>query len=128
MRKHFLRMPKSTVWFQPVAGGLLVGLLGWFVPDVLGVGYGFVDDALNGEMLLNMMALLVVLKVVATATCYASGNAGGIFGPSLFIGAMMGGAVGGVAHSLVAGLHRQRRAPMRWWGWARRSPASFARR
>ena len=44
------------------------------------------------------MALLVVLKIVATATCYSSGNAGGIFGPSLFIGAMMGGAVGGVAH------------------------------
>ena len=46
------------------------------------------------------MALLVLLKVVATATCYASGNAGGIFGPSLFIGAMLGGAVGGVAHHL----------------------------
>jgi CIC family chloride channel protein len=48
MRKRFLRMPKSTVWLQPVAGGLLVGLLGWFVPQVLGVGYGFVDQALNG--------------------------------------------------------------------------------
>src|SRR5215467_12183135 len=47
------------------------------------------------------MALLVLLKVVATATCYASGNAGGIFGPSLFIGAMAGGAVGGVAHLLL---------------------------
>ena len=48
-----------------------------------------------------MMALLVCLKLVATATCYASGNAGGIFGPSLFIGAMLGGAVGGVAHMLL---------------------------
>ena len=47
------------------------------------------------------MALLVLLKLVATATCYASGNAGGIFGPSLFMGAMMGGAVGGVAHMLM---------------------------
>ena len=45
--------------------------------------------------------MLVLLKVVATATCYASGNAGGIFGPSLFIGAMLGGAVGGVAHWLM---------------------------
>jgi chloride channel protein, CIC family len=101
LRKRFLRMPKSTVWFQPVAGGLLVGLLGWFVPQVLGVGYGFVDDALNGKLLIATMALLVGLKLIATATCYASGNAGGIFGPSLFIGAMTGGAIGGVAHWLL---------------------------
>jgi CIC family chloride channel protein len=101
MRKRFLRMPKSTVWLQPVAGGLLVGVLGWFVPQVLGVGYGFVDQALNGKMLIGTMALLVGLKVIATATCYASGNAGGIFGPSLFMGAMAGGAVGGVAHWLM---------------------------
>jgi CBS domain-containing protein len=52
-------------------------------------------------MLIGAMALLVCLKIVATSTCYASGNAGGIFGPSLFIGAMMGGAVGGVAHQLL---------------------------
>lgn len=101
LRKHFLRMPKSTQWCQPVAGGLLVGLLGWFVPEVLGVGYGHVSQALNGQIVLGTMALLMVLKVVATATCYASGNAGGIFGPSLFIGAMMGGAVGGIAHLLL---------------------------
>jgi CIC family chloride channel protein len=100
-RKHFLAMPKSTVWFQPVAGGLMVGMLGWFVPGVLGVGYGFVGDALNGHVLIGTMALLVCLKLVATSTCYASGNAGGIFGPSLFIGAMMGGAVGGVGHLLL---------------------------
>lgn len=100
-RKHFLRMPAFTRWFQPVAGGLTVGILGWFVPQVLGVGYGFVSLALNGQMVLSMMALLVVLKIVATSTCYASGNAGGIFGPSLFIGAMIGGSVGGAAHSLL---------------------------
>src|SRR5205085_5004605 len=52
-------------------------------------------------MLLSVMAMLVLLKVIATATCYSSGNAGGIFGPSLFIGAMMGGACGGVAHHLL---------------------------
>ena len=100
-RKHFLRMPPSTVPFQPVVGGLLIGLFGWFVPQAMGVGYGFVDDALNGKMVLAVMALLVCLKVVGTATCYASGNAGGIFGPSLFMGAMMGGAFGGVAHMLL---------------------------
>ena len=101
LRKYFLRMPLWTTWFQPVAGGLLVGVLGWFVPEVLGVGYNHVSEALNSRVALGTMALLVALKLVATATCYASGNAGGIFGPSLFIGAMMGGAFGGGAHILM---------------------------
>jgi len=72
--------------------------MGWFVPQVLGVGYGFVGEALNGRMAFQLMALLVVLKLVAVTTSYATGNAGGIFGPSLFIGAMLGGVVGTVAH------------------------------
>jgi chloride channel protein, CIC family len=101
MRERFLRFPAKTLWFQPVAGGLMVGLMGWFVPQVLGVGYGYVGDALNGRMAFNLMLLLVVLKLLAVTTSYASGNAGGIFGPSLFIGAMLGGAVGTVAHRLL---------------------------
>src|SRR5208282_5734985 len=100
IRARFLRFPQKTVWFQPVAGGLLVGVMGWFVPQVLGVGYGFVGEALNGRMAFRLMALLVVLKLVAVTTSYATGNAGGIFGPSLFIGAMLGGTVGTVAHHL----------------------------
>jgi chloride channel protein, CIC family len=100
MRARFLRFPQKTVWFQPLAGGLLVGLIGWFVPQVLGVGYGYVGDALNGNMAFKMMLLLVVLKLLTVTTSYASGNAGGIFGPALFIGAMLGGAVGTVAHHL----------------------------
>ncbi len=100
MRARFLRFPQKTLWLQPVVGGLLVGAMGWFVPQVLGVGYGFVGDALNGRMALQLMALLVVLKLIAVTTSYASGNAGGIFGPALFIGAMLGGTVGTVAHHL----------------------------
>jgi len=100
-RKRFLQLPERTRWCQPALGGLTVGVLGWFVPDVLGVGYSFVGQALNGQLVVPAMALLACLKVIATATCYASGNAGGIFGPSLFMGAMMGGAVGGSAHLLI---------------------------
>jgi len=100
MRARFLRFPQKTVWFQPVAGGLLVGVMGWFVPQVLGVGYGFVGEALNGRMAFQLMLLLVVLKLIAVTASYASGNAGGIFGPALFIGAMLGGTVGTVAHHL----------------------------
>ena len=101
IRQRFLDMPQRTRWFQPVAGGLTVGVLGFFVPEVLGVGYGRVSDALNGNMAVQAMIVLVVLKFVATATCYGSGNAGGIFGPSLFIGAMLGGSVGSLAHFLL---------------------------
>ena len=100
LRELFARFPKSTVWVQPVAGGLTVGIIGYFFPDVMGVGYSFVDKLLNGDVVLKLVILLALLKIVATAICYASGNAGGIFGPSLFIGATLGAAVGSVAHSL----------------------------
>ena len=98
LRQLFLRMPKWTAWFQPVGGGLLTGLIGWQLPQVLGVGYGYVGDVLNGKMALRLMVLLVVFKLLAVTTSYASGNAGGIFGPSLFIGATLGGSLGSVAH------------------------------
>ena len=100
MRARFLRFPRKTVWFQPVAGGLTVGIMGWFVPQLLGVGYKHVGEVLNSGMALRLMILLLVLKLVAVATSYASGNAGGIFGPSLFLGAMLGGIVGSVAHGM----------------------------
>jgi len=100
LRKAFARLPRRTAWLYPVAGGLCVGALGYFVPAVLGVGYDQVERVLNGDTLLSAVVVLAVLKIIATAVCYASGNAGGIFGPSLFIGAMIGGAVGHVAHQL----------------------------
>ena len=100
MRERFLRLPRKTVWFQPLAGGLLVGVMGWFVPQILGVGYTHVGAALNGGMALKLMVLLLVLKFFAVTTSYASGNAGGIFGPALFLGSMLGGIVGTAAHYL----------------------------
>ena len=103
LRKWFQKQPRKTVWFQPVAGGLLVGVMGCFVPQVMGVGYKFVGDALNDHLAIRLMLILLALKLVATAVSYASGSAGGIFGPSLFLGAMLGGAIGGVAHQLFPG-------------------------
>lgn len=98
MRQRFLLLPRKTRWWHPVVGGILVGIMGWFVPEVLGVGYGYVGQALNGSLAFKLMVILVVLKLFAITTSYASGNAGGIFGPALFLGAMLGGAVGHVAH------------------------------
>jgi CIC family chloride channel protein len=103
MRKFFLHLPKSTRWWHPVVGGATVGLMGWFLPQVLGVGYSYVGSALDGTMALKLMLLLVVLKLFGVTVSYASGNAGGIFGPSLFLGAMLGGAIGTVAHHLLPG-------------------------
>ncbi len=100
MRQRFLKFPRKTLPFQPVVGGIVVGMMGWFVPQVLGVGYEHVGAVLNGGMALKLMVLLLVLKLFAVITSYASGNAGGIFGPSLFLGAMLGGTVGSIAHHL----------------------------
>src|SRR5271155_2862859 len=100
MRERFRMFPRWTRWLQPVAGGIVSGLIAWRIPQVLGVGYQFVGDALNNNMAFKLMALLVVFKLIAVVTSYASGNAGGIFGPSLFIGAMLGGTLGSVVHHL----------------------------
>lgn len=94
LRAFFLNMPKSTAIFQPAIGGLMIGVVLVFVPQVMGVGYEYVDQALNGGMLLQTMLLLCIVKLGATIISYASGNAGGIFAPSLYLGAMAGGVVG----------------------------------
>lgn len=103
LRARFLRLPRKTMWFQPALGGIAVGVMGWFVPQTLGVGYSYVGNVLNGRMALRLMVLLLVFKLFAVVISYASGNAGGIFGPALFLGAMLGGAVGTVAHNFFPG-------------------------
>jgi CIC family chloride channel protein len=100
LRLLFKRLPPSTKAWQPAMGGAAIGLILVYVPAVMGVGYEYVNQALNGGLLLRTMVLLCVVKVGATIISYASGNAGGIFAPSLFIGAMAGGAVGMAVHRL----------------------------
>jgi chloride channel protein, CIC family len=99
LRAAFLKLPRRTAAFQPVVGGLVVGFLLLVTPAVMGVGYDYVDQALNGELLLPTLAALCFLKLIATTVSYASGNAGGIFAPSLYIGAMAGGALGIIVHT-----------------------------
>jgi CIC family chloride channel protein len=94
LRAFFLALPERTVILQPAAGGLAAGIMLAFVPQVMGVGYQYVDQALSGGLVLKVMVLLCAAKLVATVISYASGNAGGIFAPSLYIGAMAGGAFG----------------------------------
>jgi CIC family chloride channel protein len=100
LRGVFLRLPRATLIVQPAIGGAAIGALLLIVPEVRGVGYDYVDQALNGGLVLRTLLLLCVMKLVATVISYCSGNAGGIFAPSLFIGAMAGGAVGAVINRL----------------------------
>ena len=86
--------------YKPVIGGLLIGIMGRFVPEIFGTGYGTVEEAIWGRMLPTTLALLVVMKMAATSVTLAFGGSGGVFGPSMFIGAMLGGAFGWAAHAL----------------------------
>lgn len=97
-RAWFQALPSWSRWLQPAAGGLVIGAMLLIMPEVRGVGYESVDQALNGGLLLQTLAALAVMKLVATIVSYSSGNAGGIFAPSLYIGAMAGGAVGTLVH------------------------------
>lgn len=100
LRAAFLRMPASMKIVQPAIGGVCIGLILLAAPQVMGVGYEYVDEALNGGMAFRLLAFLCFAKLVATIVSYASGNAGGIFAPSLYIGAMAGGALGTLVHRL----------------------------
>jgi CIC family chloride channel protein len=87
-------------WLRPAAGGLLIGAMAIELPHVLGVGYEATDMALNGQLTLTFLIVLLVAKIVATAIALGCGFGGGIFSPSLFIGAMTGGAFGILATSV----------------------------
>jgi CIC family chloride channel protein len=79
-------------------GGLLVGGIGWIDPRAMGGGLGIIQEAIWGHITLSSMLLLVLLKILATSSTISSGGSGGVFGPSLFIGGMLGGCVGIVGH------------------------------
>ncbi|MBI4184778.1 MAG: chloride channel protein [Proteobacteria bacterium] len=98
-----VRMP-LPVWVRPGAGGLLVGLIAAFFPQVLGVGYEATDLALKGAFPFALLAALVAAKTAATAISLGSGFGGGVFSPSLVIGAMLGGAFGVVATGIAPDL------------------------
>lgn len=94
VRRATLGLSPRARMLLPAVGGAIVGLILIAVPAVMGVGYEYIDQALNGELLMGGLLLYGAVKLVATLVSYVTGNAGGIFAPSLFMGAMAGGAVG----------------------------------
>ena len=81
-------------FLKPALGGLIVGGIGLFFPQVFGVGYDVIEMTLAGEYVLGLMAVLLVLKLLATSITLGSGGSGGVFAPSLYLGSMLGGALG----------------------------------
>ncbi len=100
----FRKIPVSPI-LRTALGGLLLGSLAFFIPQILSGGYGYVQQAINNELTLQLMAVLVLAKIVATTVTISSGGSGGVFGPSLYIGAMVGGVCGKLFDQLWPGLH-----------------------
>jgi CIC family chloride channel protein len=91
-------------FLKPALGGLLLGLLLLRWPQVFGVGYGGINVALNGTMPALLLLVLILVKILATSITLGSGGSGGVFAPSLFIGAMTGGFFGWCAGHFLPGL------------------------
>jgi CIC family chloride channel protein len=96
-RPRLRALPHWTQYFQPAAAGLIIGLIGYFgAPQVMGAGYEYMDQAMHDQFTWQMLATLAGLKIIATTLSFTTGTPGGMFAPTLFIGAMLGGAVGGL--------------------------------
>jgi CIC family chloride channel protein len=93
----FDRIPIPEYW-KPAIGGLVVGGIGIFLPHVFGVGYSTITDALNSALPASLLLMLLFAKLAATSITIGSGGSGGIFAPSLFLGAMTGGFMGSIIH------------------------------
>jgi chloride channel protein, CIC family len=103
-RPKLMALPRWTHYLQPAAAGLLIGVIGIRFPQVMGAGYAIVDQAMHGQFTWKILLLLAALKLLATGFSFLSGTPGGTFAPTLFIGAMLGGAVGAIEHHFFPGL------------------------
>lgn len=108
LKKVFERL-NCPIYLKPAIGGLAVGILGYSFPEVMGSGFGFVQDIMKVDSgmiswtLVGTCLILIFLKILATSFTVSSGGSGGVFAPSLFIGSMIGAVVGGVAYLIMPG-------------------------
>ncbi len=101
----FDKLKPIPEYLRPVLGGVLIGIIGIWLPNVFGVGYGTIDSIFLGQMTMGFMAFLVLAKIVATSISIGSGGSGGIFAPSLVIGSALGGVFGMVAQHWLSADH-----------------------
>jgi CIC family chloride channel protein len=95
---HRLKVPNHI---KPAIGGLLTGIIGFFLPQTLAFGYGFAQMALTNELTVPFLLALAFGKIFTTSFSIGSGGSGGVFGPSIVIGGAMGGAVGRVFNHIM---------------------------
>ncbi|MEV6558245.1 chloride channel protein [Nocardia sp. NPDC051756] len=98
------RVWRGPEWARPAVGGLVLGALLLALPQMYGVGYPVLENAVEGRYLIGMVLLLMVAKMLATSLTIGIGGSGGVFAPTLFIGAMAGVAFGDIAHQGLPGL------------------------
>ena len=100
LRPALHRQSRNVQLLQPACAGLLVGAIGYFgLPQVMGAGYRSIDLAMHAQFTWRMLLLLAVFKIIATTVSFSSGTPGGMFAPTLFIGAMLGASVGALERS-----------------------------
>ncbi len=96
VRPRVRKLPRWTLYLQPAVAGLLIGAIGLAYPQVMGAGYVYIDQTIHGQFSWQTMGILSGVKIAATGLSFVSGTPGGLFAPVLFIGAALGGAIGGV--------------------------------
>ncbi len=99
-RDHFFKKLPVPKLLRPAVGGFFLGCVALLTPPILDGGYGWVQAAMDGKIFWGTMLLLALMKIVATSCTISSGGSGGVFGPSVFMGAMLGGSFGFAGHAL----------------------------
>lgn len=99
LQARFRRLRIPDHW-KPAVGGLATGVIGFFLPQTLAFGYGFIQQALDGKVVLWLLVAVAFGKIFTTSFSIGSGGSGGVFGPSMVIGASIGGAMGEIFHRL----------------------------
>jgi chloride channel protein, CIC family len=95
LRPRLRALPRWTYYWQPAIAGLMVGAIGFFgLPQVMGPGYDVMDQAMHGTFAWKLLLLLAIVKILATTLSFSSGTPGGMFAPTLFVGAMLGASIG----------------------------------
>ena len=95
LRPRMRNLPRWTFYVQSPVAGLAVGLIGFFgFPQIMGPGYEVMDHAMHGQFTWKLLLALALLKILATTISFSSGTPGGMFAPTLFVGAMLGASIG----------------------------------
>ncbi|MBV9767134.1 MAG: chloride channel protein [Acidobacteriaceae bacterium] len=110
-KKRIDHLPHWRAYVLPTAAGFLTGVAGLWFPEVMGAGYDAINSALHGEFTWQVLLYIGLAKLLVTLLCFSVETPGGMFAPALFIGGMIGGALGGVAH--------------RWWPYGAASAEAY---